>query len=112
MDNSKYLIIIGLVLGLVACDKEPDPKPEPQIAKPIIPSDAHVQAGQAIHDQNCISCHDSSIYSRPERRIANYSELLAQVRRCNGNLAERLYDEELQEIALYLNKTYYSLKQP
>ncbi|MEN9432510.1 MAG: hypothetical protein RLZZ422_99 [Pseudomonadota bacterium] len=110
MDNSKYLIIIGLVVGLVACDKEPEPKP--QIAKPIIPSDAHVQAGQAIHDKNCISCHDSSAYSRLDRRVANYSELLAQVRRCNGNLAERLYDEELQEIALYLNKTYYSFNQP
>lgn len=67
--------------------------------------DAH--PGKGLHDTNCISCHDSAAYTREDRKISDFPKLLAQVHRCDANLGSRLFDEELAQVADYLNKAYY-----
>lgn len=67
--------------------------------------DAH--PGKTLHDANCISCHDAKVYTRPERKILDYTQLAAQVRRCDANLGSRLFDEDLAQITDYLNQAYY-----
>lgn len=109
-----YIVLPLLISTLTGCDPKTESTnaPEKPIVQQIAPSDANIIAGKDIHDKNCISCHDSASYSRPDRHLTSYPELLNLVQRCNGNLAERLYDQELQQIALYLNKTYYQFNQP
>lgn len=63
--------------------------------------------GKALHDSNCISCHDSTAYTRKDRKIGDFPKLLAQVKRCDANLGSRLFDEEIDQIADYLNQAYY-----
>ena len=67
--------------------------------------DAH--PGKTLHDANCISCHDAKVYTRPERKVLDYTQLAAQVRRCDANLGSRLFDEDLAQITDYLNQAYY-----
>jgi mono/diheme cytochrome c family protein len=71
--------------------------------------DAH--PGKALHDANCISCHDSAVYSREDRKIGDFPKLLAQVRRCDANLGSRLFDEDIEQVADYLNQAYYKFEQ-
>ena len=115
MEQTKYgLGVLVVSLLLVGCDNKPEDTKtlSPEVLKPIQVSEAHLLAGKAIHDKNCISCHDSSVYTRLERRMNHYPELLAQVRRCDANLSTRLFDEEIQQVALYLNQTYYQFALP
>lgn len=63
--------------------------------------------GKALHDANCISCHDSAVYTREGRKIGDFPKLLAQVKRCDANLGSRLFDEEIEQVADYLNQAYY-----
>ncbi|CAA6817001.1 MAG: Unknown protein [uncultured Thiotrichaceae bacterium] len=63
--------------------------------------------GKSLHDSSCISCHDSAVYTREDRKIGDFPKLLAQVKRCDANLGSRLFDEEIAQVAEYLNQAYY-----
>lgn len=67
--------------------------------------DAH--PGKTLHDANCISCHDAKVYTRVEHKVLDFTQLTAQVKRCDANLGSRLFDEDLAQITDYLNQAYY-----
>lgn len=99
---------------LVACgDKSAEQQVSQEAEKLATPStnnpvaDLNVPAGKALHDANCISCHDAKVYTRVERKVLDYTQLAAQVKRCDANLGSRLFDEDLAQITDYLNQTYY-----
>ncbi|TXH69510.1 MAG: hypothetical protein E6Q83_08780 [Thiothrix sp.] len=75
-------------------------------------ADPNAPLGKALHDANCISCHDAKVYTRAERKILDYTQLAAQVRRCDANLGSRLFDEDLAQITEYLNQAYYNYPKP
>lgn len=81
-------------------------------------ADADINAGKALHQQNCISCHASSfgsdgsaIYTRDYRKVKTSKGLLAQVRNCNTNLGLKWFEDEELNVAGYLNQQYYHLTQ-
>lgn len=80
-------------------------KADPETA--TITADLSAHPGKALHDANCISCHDSAVYTREDRKIGDFPKLLAQVRRCDANLGSRLFDEDIEQVADYLNQAYY-----
>lgn len=98
---------------LVACgDKSTEQQSSQETEKVATPAnsqvaDLNVPAGKALHDANCISCHDAKVYTRVERKVLDYTQLAAQVKRCDANLGSRLFDEDLAQITDYLNQTYY-----
>lgn len=109
-------------LTLVGCgEKQAGSATAPQAAKPMdqaIPPSAPPQAteqaaasgehpGKAIHDANCISCHDSGVYTRADHKMTDFTMLSAQVRRCDANLGTKLFDEDMDKVAAFLNETYY-----
>lgn len=67
-------------------------------------------SGKAIHDTNCISCHDSGVYTRADHKMQDFTQLAAQVRRCDANLGARLLDEDIDKVVDYLNDTYYKFE--
>ncbi len=83
----------------------PDAAAKSQLATTI---DAH--PGKLLHDANCISCHDASVYTRSDHKVMNFDQLSAQVRRCDANLGTGLFDEEMDQVAQYLNKAYYQFE--
>lgn len=77
-------------------------------------ADADVQAGKALVQTNCISCHAASyggdgseIYTQPFRKVDNATALKAQVRNCNTNLGLKWFEDEELNAAAYLNQQYY-----
>lgn len=70
--------------------------------------DIDLHPGKALHDANCISCHDATKYQSVARRLSDFPALLTQVRRCNANLNPRLSDGELKQVADYLQQAFYN----
>ena len=57
--------------------------------------------------EKCSNCHDSSIYTRKDRRVDSLSRLNSQVRMCDAQLGTSLFDEDITAIVNYLNDSYY-----
>ena len=71
---------------------------------------ADTQKGKALHEANCQSCHDSSVYTRKERRVTTTEGIKKQVRRCEQSLGLKWFDEQIDDVTAYLNDTYYQYK--
>lgn len=88
-------------------------KPMDQVIPPSMPPQATQPAevgghpGKAIHDANCISCHDSGVYTRADHKMTDFAMLSGQVRRCDANLGAKLSDDDIGKVIDYLNETYY-----
>ncbi len=75
---------------------------------------ADVNAGKALVNEHCISCHASSyggdgsaIYTREYNKVKSPKGLLAQVRNCNTMIGLKWFDDEELNVAAYLNQQYY-----
>lgn len=73
-----------------------------------------LERGKTLHDQNCMTCHAgimggdaNSIYTRENRRIESYDALVRQVGRCKDNLGVAWPEEEVEDVAAYLNHQFY-----
>jgi len=82
------------------------------LAEPFKAADAN--AGKALVEKNCISCHASSfggdgsaIYTRDYRKVKSVKGLVAQIRNCNTMLDLKWFEDEELNVAKYLNQTYY-----
>jgi cytochrome c553 len=63
--------------------------------------------GQSLHDDNCVRCHDSQVYTRADRRVTSLQALDTQVRRCDSTLGTTWFDEDIADVVQYLNENYY-----
>ncbi|MBL4763119.1 MAG: cytochrome c [Gammaproteobacteria bacterium] len=63
--------------------------------------------GKSIHNTNCVRCHDSSVYTRPQHKVTSLPSLEAQVRRCDSMLELQLFDEDINALVEFLNTDYY-----
>lgn len=70
--------------------------------------------GQQLVEAHCIACHASSyggdgsgIYTRDYRKVRSFPGLKAQVTNCNTMLNLKWFDDEEQQVVLYLNQRYY-----
>lgn len=61
--------------------------------------------GKILHEENCLRCHVDKPYNPV--KTDSFSKLLKTIRFCDNNLGTGLFDEEINELADYLNKTYY-----
>lgn len=69
-------------------------------------TDEGIDAKSFVHEK-CSGCHDSSIYTRKNRRVDSLSRLNSQVRMCDAQLGTNLFDEDVTAIVNYLNDSYY-----
>lgn len=63
--------------------------------------------GHQLHEDNCLKCHDSSAYTRSPRRVNDLHQLGVQVRACKDNLGITWFDDEVDDVILFLNQKYY-----
>ncbi|MBF0282974.1 MAG: cytochrome c [Magnetococcales bacterium] len=73
--------------------------------------------GEALHEKHCIACHAgrfdgdaSKMYTRPNRKTANLAKLNSMVGYCSQQLGLQWFDEEVADVAAYLNGKYYQFK--
>jgi len=74
------------------------------------PAVADIENGKALVAGNCTKCHDERIYTRPDHRVTTLDGLNKQVRRCELSLGLKWFDDEIDDVAAYLNQTYYHFK--
>ena len=80
---------------------------------------ADIARGEELHNKNCIACHASNfngdasmMYLRPDRKVKTYDGLLKQVTRCENMLGYTWFDDEIKDVADYLNQKYYKFDTP
>lgn len=83
----------------------------------IVPA-AGAADGEALHNANCMSCHESmtggkpnTIYTRDDRKISSLDGLEAQVRRCEHSLGLQWFDDQVAAVTDYLNQNFYKFGQ-
>ncbi|MFB1486198.1 MULTISPECIES: cytochrome c [unclassified Thiocapsa] len=63
-----------------------------------------------LYEENCLSCHGSEIYTREGRMVTSIDGLERQVQRCETALGLRWFDEDIKDVAAYLNHHFYSFE--
>ncbi len=67
-------------------------------------------AGKELADENCYSCHGDDAYTRKDRIVKTRSGLTSQVRRCELSLGLKWFDEDVDDVAGYLNQQFYKFQ--
>lgn len=70
-------------------------------------------AGEALGQRDCVSCHAAkfgsadALYTRKDRRVTTPQQLMAQVQRCNAELAKGYFPDEEESVAAWLDRDFY-----
>jgi mono/diheme cytochrome c family protein len=78
-------------------------------ATPALPA-ADLEKGKSLVAENCTKCHDDRVYTRKDRRVTTLDGLNAQVRRCESSLGLKWFDDDIDNVAAYLNQSFYHFK--
>ena len=68
--------------------------------------------GRALHETHCRMCHESVAYKRDKKIAKTYEEVRAQVVRWQTNSGLSWSNDDIDDVALYLAKTYYKIPCP
>jgi len=71
---------------------------------------ADALTGKILHDQSCMGCHDTSVYSRPNKQIKSLAALQGQVSRCTKPAGAEWSKQEVSGVVEYLNNEFYHFK--
>lgn len=82
------------------------------VALPFAASGADAGRGRALYETRCDSCHAESVHGRARREASGFESLRGWVRRWSGNLGLKWTDEEVDDVAVYLNGRYYRFACP
>ena len=62
--------------------------------------------GKNLHNRDCVACHGSSVYTRPNR-IKSLSGLEKRVQMCSNMLNKGYSEDDQANIVKHLNDSYY-----
>jgi mono/diheme cytochrome c family protein len=63
--------------------------------------------GRALYESHCGGCHADSVHGRAKRQAGDYAAVRAWVVRWRDSLALAWTDAEVDDVAAYVNATYY-----
>ncbi|CAK0755594.1 conserved exported hypothetical protein [Gammaproteobacteria bacterium] len=73
---------------------------------------ADINHGEQLHQQQCQSCHDSTVYRRPNHFVTSLKALGQQVKRCEIPSKANWTDEDIAGVVTYLNNQFYHFPTP
>lgn len=77
------------------------------ISLPFMANAQDYKNGEQLHAEQCVKCHDDSVYTRANRRVKTLQKLNAQVHFCKNNIGIQWFDDEVNDVVEFLNKKYY-----
>jgi mono/diheme cytochrome c family protein len=77
-------------------------------AQPAAPS----ARGELLYSTHCIACHSREIHWRQKKLATDWASLNVQVRRWAGNAGLGWSDDEIVDVAGYLNAVHYRFAAP
>jgi hypothetical protein len=75
-------------------------------------SAADADRGKLLYEARCDNCHDQSVHTRGRKVATDFDEVRKYVRRWNINLGGAWGEDEITDVAIYLNAKYYSYRCP
>ena len=66
-----------------------------------------INLGKELHQENCLRCHQPVLYERTDRTVKTLQHLRSQVLFCAVNNDVGWFDEEVDDVTVYLNAFYY-----
>ena len=67
-----------------------------------------VAHGEQLHNDKCMTCHTTKVYSRDDRRMKTLQALSSQVNNCMKGAAKAEWTEiETNSVVDYLNQKFY-----
>ena len=92
MKKNIFLILLGMTISTTAASYE----------------DPVMQTGKKLHNDKCMNCHDTSVYSRQDRRVKSLQALSSQVNNCMKGPAKADWTvSETNSVIEYLNNKFY-----
>lgn len=68
---------------------------------------ANPEEGLELHQEQCIRCHSSDAYTRANHSVKTLPQLGTQVRMCKNTLGITWFEEEVDSVTEYINKSFY-----
>jgi len=94
--NKTSLLLISLVLGTGSAQAA------------MLPGDA--AHGKAVHDKQCVACHDNSVYTRADRKINSVEALIGKVNGCVRQTGLKLDRDQVNNVVKHLDESFYKFK--
>jgi len=63
--------------------------------------------GMRLFNANCTRCHDTSVLTRPDRRVQSLDALKLQIAGCAHMANKQFSQTEAQDLLKYLNDQFY-----
>lgn len=92
----RYVLLISILFSIAL------------LAPPVLAGDS--AQGKKLLDANCVKCHNTSVYTRPDRQIKSLDALNERIVACTHAAQVTLTDDERKSIAQYLNEQFYKFK--
>jgi len=73
-------------------------------------ADPDIKKGKALLEENCYGCHGEDVYVREKRIVTSYPKLLKRVQFCSLQRNLTWFDEDIENVAAYLNTEFYHFK--
>lgn len=68
--------------------------------------------GELLYATHCSACHTSDIHWRKQKLATNWNSLVTQIRRWQASIGLVWSNEEIADVARYLNALYYGFPVP
>jgi hypothetical protein len=69
--------------------------------------DKAMERAEKLHQQSCMTCHNSDVYTRKDRKVNSLDGLVQQVKRCKAPARASWSEQEADWVVQYLNKEFY-----
>jgi mono/diheme cytochrome c family protein len=63
--------------------------------------------GELLYSTHCVACHTTQVHWREQKLARDWTSLIQQVRRWAGNAGVGWSNEEIVDVARFLNDAYY-----
>jgi len=88
-----YMFLLLFLLSTIAFAASPD-----------------LSGGKSLLKEHCYGCHGEEIYVRKKRIVTSYPKLVKRVRFCSLQRNLTWFDEDIDNVAAYLNQEFYHFK--
>lgn len=69
-----------------------------------------IDNGKALHDENCMRCHNESLYTSEHSKMMNYENLHQRIIQCELMAELAWFEEEIDDVTAYLNQEFYKFE--
>jgi mono/diheme cytochrome c family protein len=90
--KSALVVLFGLFGNFAAVAAEPAPD---------------ASRGELLYSTHCIACHTAQVHWRDKKLATNWESLKSQVRRWQNVLEQKWGEQDISEVARYLNTLHY-----